>query len=132
MVSTFQSSTTITLPISQVYSFLADLNNHAQLMPDNVTDWQSTQTEATFTIKNMAKLALSLTSKTEDSEILIASTTPSPFEVIMRWTLSPLDGQTLVNLNLDAQLTTMMKMLASTALQKLVDYQTDTLKTLLT
>lgn len=130
-MTSFQSSTTLNTPINQVYTFLANLNNHGQLMPDNITDWQSTNNEATFAIKNMAKLALTLTNSLENSEILITSTAPSPFALEMRWSLSTLNGQTQVQFNLDAQLSMMLKMLASTALQKLVDYQTTALKTML-
>src|SRR5690606_24450773 len=39
-------------PIADVYAFLADCNNHEQLMPDSIYDWSSTRDEARFTIQN--------------------------------------------------------------------------------
>ena len=44
--------------MSEVYNFLADLNNHQQLMPENIYNWTSTYDTANFNIQNMAKLAV--------------------------------------------------------------------------
>ena len=34
-MSTFESTVTINKPVNIVYQFLADMNNHQQLMPDD-------------------------------------------------------------------------------------------------
>ena len=65
-----QNSVDIHKPIAEVYTFLADLNNHEQLMPDNIYNWTSTADEARFTIKNMAKLALKISQPIENKEIV--------------------------------------------------------------
>jgi len=55
----FESTTTINKSAEEVFTFLADMNNHEQLMPkDDISDWASTVDEASFNIRNMIKLSL--------------------------------------------------------------------------
>lgn len=43
---------------AKVFEFLSDCNNLQQLMPEQVTDWQSTVNDCSFTIKGMASLGM--------------------------------------------------------------------------
>ena len=63
MNTSINSTVTLHKPIADVYTFLADLNNHQQLMPENIYNWSSTTDEAAFTIQNMAKLAIKVSSR---------------------------------------------------------------------
>lgn len=130
-MTSFESTVSLDQPTSQIYNFLSDLKNHSQLMPDDVSDWASDTDNATFAIKNMAKLTINVVSRSVDSEILITSSAPSPFKIEMRWTLNAVNQETVVNLNLSAQLSPLLKMMASSALQKLVNQQTSALKSIL-
>jgi len=124
-----ESSAVVNKSISEVYSFLSDLNNHQQLMPDNIYNWSSTTDEARFTIQNMAKLALRVSSKVENTEIVIIPAEEAPFHVELKWTVSATDdGKTRVTHTISAELNMMMKMLASGPLQKLADHQTSKLQ----
>ncbi len=125
----FESTTTLNQPVSEVYQFLSDLNNHQQLMPEQIYNWSSTTDEARFTIQNMAKLALKVSSRVEDQEIVITSAEEAPFAIEMKWTLVENAHLTIATLNVSAALNMMMKMLASGPLQKLVDHQTSALQT---
>lgn len=126
-----QSKVTVNKPVSEVYAFLADLNNHQQLMPENIYNWSSTKDEARFTIQNMAKLALKVSSRTENQEIVIVPSEEAPFAVELKWTFNDLgNGSTEVNYIISAELNMMMKMLASGPLQKLADHETEKLKAL--
>lgn len=125
-----QSKTTIHKPVADVYAFLSDLNNHQQLMPENIYNWSSTTDEARFTIQNMAKLALKVASRTENQEIIIVPSEQAPFPVELKWTLNDLgNGSTEAVHTISAELNMMMKMLASGPLQKLADHQTEKLQT---
>ena len=125
-----QSKTTIHKPVAEVYAFLSDLNNHQQLMPENIYNWSSTTDEARFTIQNMAKLALKVASRTENQEIIIVPSEQAPFPVELKWTLNDLgNGSTEAVHTISAELNMMMKMLASGPLQKLADHQTEKLQT---
>ncbi|MDF2434337.1 MAG: hypothetical protein JWP44_3968 [Mucilaginibacter sp.] len=124
---TFESKVTINKTVKEVYNFLADLNNHRQLMPDNVEDWTSTYDTASFNIRNMTKLSLKVESRIEDSEIIIVPSEKPPFNLELRWNLSFNNNQTEAVLTILADLNMMMKMMASGPLQKLADHQTQTL-----
>lgn len=127
-----ESAVELDLPIDKVYLFLEDLNNHQQLMPENIYNWSSTPDEASFTIQNMAKLAIKISSRVPNSEIVALPTEKPPFDVELKWTLVPNEnGGTTAKHIIAADLNMMMKMLAAGPLQKLVDYQTQKLKEIL-
>ena len=127
-----ESSITIDKPVVNVYSFLSDLNNHQQLMPENIYNWSSTEDEARFTIQNMVKLALKISLRKKDEEIIAVPSEDAPFPLELKWFLSDIgDGKTKALYSISAELNMMMKMLASGPLQKLVDHQTGALKKVL-
>ncbi len=127
-----ESAVDIKLPIDQVYLFLENLNNHQQLMPENIYNWSSTPDEASFTIQNMAKLALKISSRTPNSEVIAVPTEKPPFDVELKWTVEPSNsGGTTAKHTISADLNMMMKMIAAGPLQKLADHQTKMLKEIL-
>lgn len=131
-MTVIQNQIVVDKPVDQVYAFLADCNNHEQLMPDNVYNWTSTTDEASFTIQNMAKLTLKVDRRVEEREVLFIPAEKAPFNVVLRWeTTSPAVNQTLARLVIEAELNMMMKMVASGPLQKLVDHQVSRLKSLM-
>lgn len=131
-MTVIQNQTIVDKPVGEVYAFLADCNNHGQLMPENVYNWTSTRDEASFTIQNMAKLALRIDRRVENSEVVFVPVEKAPFDVTLRWEVSPQgNDQTLAQLIVEADLNMMMKMVAAKPLQKLVDQQVDRLKTVM-
>jgi carbon monoxide dehydrogenase subunit G len=128
-MTNIESTVSIERPIHEVFDFLADLNNHQQLMPENIYNWSSTKDEARFTIQNMAKLALKVSSITQDKEIIVKPSETVPFDLELKWTLNDLgDGKTEATHTFSADLNMMMKMVISGPLQKLVDYEAAQLK----
>ncbi|MDB5029501.1 SRPBCC family protein [Mucilaginibacter sp.] len=130
-MTTFESKVIINKPVNEVYNFLADLNNHRQLMPDSVQDWTSTFDTASFNIQNMTKLSLKVESRVEDNEIKIVPSEKPPFNLELKWNLSFNDNQTEAVLTILADLNMMMKIMASGPLQKLADHETQTLVSVL-
>ena len=131
-MTSIESTVSIDRPISEVFDFLSDLNNHQQLMPENIYNWSSTKDEARFTIQNMAKLALKVSSITKDKEIVVKPSEVAPFELELKWTLNDLgEGKTEAIYTITADLNMMMKMIVSGPLQKLVDHEAAQLKTVL-
>jgi len=126
-MTNFESKVTINKPIADVYRFLADLNNHQQLMPENIYNWSSTADEARFTIQNMAKLALKVNNRVENQEIQIIPAEEAPFALALKWTLTDNGGSTTATYQIEADLNMMMKMLVSGPLQKLADSETSRL-----
>lgn len=125
-----ESKTIIITSAVVVYDFLTDLNNHQQLMPDNIVGWTSTKDEARFQIQNMAKLVLQVTSR-NPAEILINAIENPPFPLELKWAIKEAGIQTEVDFTITADMNMMMTMLAKTPLQKLADHETEQLKQLM-
>ncbi len=126
-----ESAVEVNKPVAEVYAFLSNMNNHQQLMPENIYNWESTEDEARFTIQNMAKLAIKISNRIENQELTAIPTEKAPFEVELKWTLNDNGNGTTAKHIISADLNMMMKMLASGPLQKLVDHQTQKLKEIL-
>lgn len=98
-------------------------------MPESIHDWSSTRDEARFTIQNMAKLALKVDRREENSEVVFVPAEKAPFDLTLRWRVTTRgDAATTAELIIEADLNMMMKMLALKPLQKLVDNQLEALK----
>ncbi|MDO3627667.1 SRPBCC family protein [Mucilaginibacter sp. BT774] len=123
----FESKTNINKSVNEVYQFLADMNNHQQLMPENIVNWTSTPDEARFDIQNMGKLALKIDRRMENTEINIIPSEKPPFDLQLNWKLADAGTHTEVLLTIAADLNMMMKMLASGPLQKLTDHEVQSL-----
>jgi hypothetical protein len=130
-MTVFKSKITINRPSHDVYSFLADMNNHKALMPENILDWSSTFNTASFNVQNMAKLSLKVEKRNEDKGILIIPAEKPPFDLELKWELSPVGNYTDVVFTISADLNMMLKMMASGPLQKLADHQTRSLGSIL-
>jgi len=126
-----ESTVEVNKPVNEVYAFLSDMNNHQQLMPENIYNWESTEDEARFTIQNMAKLAIKISNRIENQELTAIPTEKAPFDIELKWTVAENNGGTIAKLIISADLNMMMKMLASGPLQKLADHQTEKLKEIL-
>lgn len=131
-MTVIESATTVNQPIEKVYNFLADLNNHQQLMPENIYNWSSTADEASFTIQNMAKLAIKISSRVPNQELIAVPSEKAPFDIELKWTVADNgDGTTTATHIISADLNMMMKMLAAGPLKKLADHQTERLNEIL-
>ena len=81
----FESKATINKPLNEVYLFLADMNNHQRLMPENIQNWSSSYNEARFSIQNMATLALRIESRIENNQVKIIPFEKPPFDLELSW-----------------------------------------------
>ena len=126
-MTNIESKVTVQKPVADVYRFLADLNNHQQLMPENIYNWTSTADEARFTIQNMAKLVLQVSNRMENAEITITPVEEPPFAMELKWLLEDNGSSTIATYQIAADLNMMMKMLVSGPLQKLAESETSRL-----
>ncbi|RFZ84534.1 SRPBCC family protein [Mucilaginibacter terrenus] len=126
-MSVFESTVQINQPVEPVYNFLADMNNHGRLMPDNIINWQSNAEEASFEIQNITKLSLKISSRVPNFEITIIPAEKPPFDMELKWKLEADGNTTQATFIITASLSMMMKMLASSQLQKLTENETQRL-----
>jgi carbon monoxide dehydrogenase subunit G len=113
----------------KIFSFLADFNNFEKLLPEQVTNWQSTGKKCSFTIKGMADLAMYIAEKNEHSLIRYSSEgkSPFPFHMDSEFNETP-DGKTETQVTINAKLNPMLKMMASRPLSNFVNILAEKLK----
>jgi carbon monoxide dehydrogenase subunit G len=126
-MSVFKSEVVIAMPVNEVYTFLADLNNHRQLMPDNIINWVSTADEASFEIENITKISLKIDERAENNLIRIIPAEKPPFEMELLWKIAADNSGANVTFTITAELSMLMKMVASSPLKKLVEEETQRL-----
>jgi len=120
----------VQLPVAveKAYSFLLDLNNLQKLMPEQVINWQSTEDSCSFDIKGMAHLSFERAETIQDRLIRIISRPDNPIELEIRGNLEKQSiNQTTAWIELTADLSPMLKLLASAPMQNLVNIMADRL-----
>jgi len=111
-------------PVSTVFEFLSNFNNFSNLMPEQVTNWESTADNCSFTIQGMGDFGLKIAEKVKDSLIVIIPDAgkPIPFTFKLICELSPLPEDTTEALiRIDTEMPPMIAMMAGRPLQNLVN-----------
>lgn len=131
-MSTFHSTTIVSKSATEAYNFLADMNNHQQLMATgDISQWSSTADKASFSIRNMVMLSIQLQELIPGKLVRIVAVDNPPFDIELKWELTTVDNGTKADLTITAALNMMMKMVASGPLQKLADGEAANLAKLL-
>lgn len=120
-------ATSLNRSAKEVFEFLANANNHQQLMPSSVYNWSSTEDEARFTIQNMAKLELAFVERVPNTLIKILPKGEAPFKVELIWNVTENGAGCSVQLTINADLNPFIKMVAQGPLQNLANYQAEQL-----
>jgi hypothetical protein len=101
-----------------IFNYLSDFNNFGKLMPQQVTNWQSTNEECSFTINGMATIGMKITEKTPSTKISISSNGKVPFEFMLYILISPVDATNCKGqLVFESDLNPMMKMMVEKPLR---------------
>ena len=112
----------------RIFDFLSDFNNFEQLMPDRVTDWESDQKTCSFTISGLASLGMEIVETTPNSFIKITDFGKVPFKFDFFVNIKEVDDKSNVNLVFDADLNTMLKMVAVKPLKNFLNMLLDELE----
>src|SRR5205085_5081513 len=93
----------------EIFDFLSDFNNFQKLMPEQVTNWQSTTDECTFTIAGMATLGMKITEKRPNDFIKVTRNGNAPFDFTLECNINEKSpNSTEVQLAFDADLNPML------------------------
>ena len=104
---------TVQKSAEHIFNFLSNFNNFEKLMPEQVTNWQSTEEECSFTISGMASLGMKITEKTPNSLIKVAKNGKAPFDFTLDCMIKEAGADACqVQLAFDADLNPMLKMMA--------------------
>jgi hypothetical protein len=97
---------------ANVFTYLSNFNNFQQLMPEQVTNWQSTADECTFTINGLATIGMKITEKTPHNKIRIQSNGKVPFDFNLFVLLTEKGSNTCSGqLAFESELNPMLKMM---------------------
>jgi carbon monoxide dehydrogenase subunit G len=119
---------TVNKPAKEVFEFLSDFNNYKRLMPEQVSDWQSTSDECSFTIKGMGSLGMKMKERIPDSSVVIEKNGKAPFDFFLSCSITDKNAQSDVQLFFDADLNAVMKMMASKPLTNFLNLLASKLK----
>jgi carbon monoxide dehydrogenase subunit G len=116
-------------PASEVFSFLSNFNNFQKLMPEQVTNWKSTEEECSFTISGMAAIGMKITEKIPDSLLKISSNGKVPFDFTLGIHLSEDNpGKTTGQIIFESDLNPMMAMMVEKPLKNFFNILADRMK----
>jgi len=114
----------------KVFNFLSDLNNHEKLMPSQVTNWQSSTDECSYTLNGMATIGMKISEKTPNSKIVIASHGKVPFAFTLTTVITEVDANKCTAvMTFEADLNPMMKMMVGGPMGKFFNYMASKLNT---
>ena len=121
---------TINASRKEVYEFLSDFNNFQKLMPEQVTDWNSTSESCSFTIQGMTSLTLvyKLREPYDTVEVEPEGKTPLNFKLMIKLFNSEKEmNKTTGIVEIDADLNPMMAMIARRPFENLVNVMAEKL-----
>jgi len=111
-----------------IFDFLSDFNNFEQLMPDRVENWESNEKTCSFTISGLASLGMEIIESTPNSFIKMKDFGKVPFKFDFLVNIEKQDDNCYVNLVFDADLNTMLKMVAVKPLKNFLNMLLDELE----
>lgn len=109
-------------PAAEVFAFLSNLDHLEKLMPEQVINWKSDKVSCSFDIRGMAHIELLMGERVEPEKVTILSGPGNPIELqmVFQWKENA-SGACDGHLTLEAKLSMMLQMMASTPLQNLVN-----------
>jgi hypothetical protein len=115
----------------EIFAFLSNFNNFKVLMPEQVTNWESTEDECKFTIAGMATLGMKINEKIPFSLIKVERHGQAPFDFTLDCAINNSEpGSCIVQLVFHADLNPMLKMMAVKPLTNFLNILTHKLEEL--
>lgn len=117
---------TIARPAREIHSFLQDMNNFQQLLPqDRISEWKSDGKSCSFKVQGAATIGLQLAGGTPDSLVKMKSTDRAPFPFTLDVHLAEADGTTEAFQVFEADINPFLKMMVEKPLKNLFDHIAD-------
>jgi hypothetical protein len=116
--------TLVPAPQAEVYQFLGNFNNFANLMPEQVTNWKSTDDTCSFTIQGMGEFGLKMVERIPSSRISIEPSMdkPLPITFMLICLLAEMpESKTEALIKIETEMPPMIAMMAGRPLQNLVN-----------
>ena len=111
-----------------VYQFLSNFNHYEQLMPEQITNWNSDEKSCSFTIQGMASIQLAFGNNEPYKKVELLPVGKAPFSFSLHANLSEMGTSTKVTVYLEADLNPMLAMMAKRPMENLVNVMAENLK----
>ena len=110
-------------PAVEIFAFLSDFNNLQKLMPPQVSNWQSTDSECSFNISGMASIGMKVAEKIPNSLIKVSSHGKVPFAFTLDMQIAEISpSQCAVQLIFESGVNPMMAMMIEKPLKNFFNY----------
>ena len=119
-------SVEIKKPAQDLYTFLQDMNNFHQLLPqDRISEWKSDGNSCSFKVQGAATIGLQLDGGTPPDHLRMKATERSPFPFTLDVFLKENNGITTAHQEFNADLNPFIKMMVEKPLKNLFDHISD-------
>lgn len=113
----------------EVFEFLSDFRNFESLMPEQVVNWQATESGCSFRIQGVSDLSMRMDSKSPGRNVHIISDGNNPVDFTLDFFMHKGDENACrVSVVFQAELNPFMKTLASRPLKSLVDLMAEKIR----
>ncbi len=112
-----------------IYARLSNFSSLGSAMPSGiVNDWQATETECKFTIDKIGRVGLQIEDRTPNSMIKYGHDGTLPFDLNLWVQIKQVsEGESRLKVTLRADLNPMIKLVAGSKMQELVDKMADSM-----
>lgn len=113
-------------PASELYTFLQDMNNFKELLPQSkISEWKADVDECSFKVQGAATIGLKLVGGSAPTHVKMESTDRSPFPFDLDVHLAEVAGKTTAHQVFKADINPMLKMMVEKPLKNLFDHIAD-------
>ena len=116
-------------PAQELYTFLQDMNNFQQLLPqERISEWKSDGLSCSFKVQGAATIGLQLDGGTAPGHVKMKATERSPFPFTLDVHLNEHDGVTTAWQEFSGDINPFIKMMVEKPLKNLFDHIADRMK----
>jgi carbon monoxide dehydrogenase subunit G len=119
----------IAKPAQELYTFLEDMNNFQQLLPqDRISEWKSDGKSCSFKVQGAATIGLQLDGGTPPDHLRLKATERSPFPFTLDVHMKENEGLTTAWQEFQGDINPFIKMMVEKPLKNLFDHIADRMK----
>jgi carbon monoxide dehydrogenase subunit G len=119
----------IAKPATELYTFLQDMNNFQQLLPqDRISEWKSDGRSCSFKVQGAATIGLELVGGEAPVHVVMKATDSSPFPFTLDVFLKEEGGVTTAWQEFKGDINPFIKMMVEKPLKNLFDHIADKMK----
>lgn len=120
--------TVINATSAKTFGLVSNFNNFGSSLPEEVKNWQSTESQCSFEINGMAKISIEIIDKKEFSSITFKATANQPIGMVIVGNIEDKGDSCVVSISIDADVPMALSMMVKKPLEKFVNMLVDRVK----